>query len=264
MGSFGNSMSFIYDNKTSEDFGLFLGGFDIQTILNSMASTNTELVYDRVNGRDENLVFGTRSTEPVLTFDLDLFSYDPLSRNDISYIDTWLFSNRQPKKLVLCQEDMTSYHFMAIFSKNEIINHSNSPMGFKCTVVCDSAYAYEFEREDEWQVSKDKALSVRFNNTSAGLGYLHPVIEFVCNLNNGSVRINNVTDNRSFEISGLQNGEKIIIDEWFQIVSSTGLHRIGNCNKKWLRFAKGINNIQVSGDTSKIKVKYKFKKAVGS
>lgn len=264
MASFGNSMSFIYDNISSEDYGLYLGGFDISTIQESMASTNTELIYDRVNGRDENLIFGTKITEPVLQFELKLFSYDPLSRNDISYVDTWLFSNNTPKKLVLCQEDMTTYHFMAIFSKNNVISHANSPMGFTCTVICDSAYAYEFEREDVWQIQKDKELLIRFNNLNAGLGYLYPRIEFVCNQNDGKLIINNMTDSRAFEIGGLQNGEVITIDEWFQIKSSTGLHRIENCNKQWLRFVKGVNNIYVSGNTSNVKVKYKFKKAVGS
>lgn len=265
MSSFGSSMSFIYNNIPSEDYGLFIGGFNAPAIVENMASTNTELIYDRLaNGRDENLIFGTKISEPLLSFEIELFSYDPLSRNDISYIDNWLFSNRTPKKLVFCQDDMTSYYFMAIFSKNEIIHHSSQPMGFKCTIICDSAYAYEIEKEDIWQVTKDKALTIKFNNLSAGLGYLHPRIEFVCNASDGKLVISNRTDNRTFEIKGLQNGETITIDEWFQIKSSTGLNRLENCNKQWLRFVRGINLLQVDGDTYKVKVKYKFKKAIGS
>lgn len=266
MPSFGSSMSFIYDNVPSEDYGLCIGGFDAPTIIESMASTNTELVYDRPasSDRGDNLIFGTKISESLLTFELELFSYEALSRDDIAYIDNWLFSNRTPKKLVFCQEDMTSYYFMAIFSKNEIISHSNSPMGFKCTVTCDSAYAYEIERENTWQVTNGNSAVIRFNNLNGGLGFLYPKIEFVCNTNNGKLTITNKTENRTFEISGLQNGEKITIDEWFQIKSSTGLNRLANCNKQWLRFVRGINYINVSGNTHNVKIKYRFKKAIGS
>ena len=130
-----SAFSFIFDNISSEDYGLYIGGVDSQEIKSSMASTNTEIVYDSVNNRSENFVYGVKQSERCLEFNIELFSYDKLSRSDISYIDSWLFSNRQPKKLVFCQEDMANYTFYAIFSKNEIKAIFNEPYLLSCKIV---------------------------------------------------------------------------------------------------------------------------------
>ena len=259
-----SAMSFIYDNISSEDYGLYIGSIDNKTITSSMASTNTELIFDSIANRSENFVYGVKQTEPCLTFDIELFSYEKLSRSDISYIDAWLFSNRKPKKLVLCQEDMANYTFYAIFSKNEIKAYANKPYMLTCTIVCSSAYGYEIEKKDEYIINNGSTV-VRFNNLSGGINYLYPKLEFVCNKDLGAITIENLSDNnRKFIISNLYNGEKITIDEWFQIESSTGLLRLENCNKQWLRLKNGINNIKISGNLSKLTMYYSFRKAIGS
>jgi hypothetical protein len=44
-------------------------------------------------------------------------------------------------------------------------------------------------------------------------------------------------------------------------MSSLGVYRLGDCNKKWLRFIQGINQLQVSG-ISKIEVKMQYHMAI--
>lgn len=258
------SLSFIYDNISSEDFGLFIGEINGNSLKEDMASTNTELIFDSINGRSENFVYGVVQSEKCLSFEIKLFSYTPISKGDISYVDNWLFANVMPKRLIFCQEDMATYSYDCIFTNNKTLYSGNECYGFSCTAVCSSAYAYELERSAEYDVKSGSVTKARFNNISGGIHYLYPRIEFVCNRDGGVVKIVNKSDNRTFEITGLSNGEKISIDEWFQITSSTDLRRIGNCNKQWLRFKKGINLLEISGDTSKVKVYYRFKKAIGS
>lgn len=254
----------MFDNISSEDYDLYIGSMDNNTTQTSSASTNTEIIYESVQGRDENFVFGVKNNQPVLTFTMKLFSYNKLSRNDISYIDNWLFSQTTPKQLVICQDDMTNYYYMATFSKNDIISFGNVPMGFECTVTCDSSYGYEFEKQEVFSLSNGKGL-FRFNNLSAGLNYLYPKLEFVCNKDNGQIKIKNISDNnREFYIWGLQKGEVVKIDNWFQIESSTGLLRMSQCNKQWLGLVRGINRIEINGDTSSVSMKYKFKRGIGS
>lgn len=260
-----SAFSFIYDGVSSEDFGLYIGTLDNNDTTSSMASTNIELVFDSIANRSENFVYGVKQSEPCLEFKMDIFSHEPLSRSDISYIDAWLFSNTQPKKLVFCQEDMANYVFYALFSKNEIQAVGGKPCLFSCNVICSSAYGYEVEKKEDYVIQNGTVKSIRFNNLSDGIYYLYPKLEFVCNRDNGEIRIKNITDNnREFVISGLSNGEKISIDEWFQITSSTGLYRLEKCNKQWLRLKKGINNIQIYGNTPKVTMFYTFRKGIGS
>ena len=137
------SISFIYDNQSSEDYGLYIGSLNAKSTSNSPASTNSEIVYDTVNNRNEVFIYGVETTEKLLEFDIELFfeDYENIDKSDILYIDQWLFSNKFPKKLVFCQEDMSTYYYNAIFKKNEILYHNNRIYGFKCQIQCDSPYA---------------------------------------------------------------------------------------------------------------------------
>lgn len=260
-----SAMSFIFDNKSSEDFGVYIGGFDNNAIKNDMASTNIQFIQDFLPSRGENFIYGIVQNETNLQFKLNMFGYDYFSKNDISYIDNWLFANKKPKKLMFCQEDMATYTYMAVFSKNEIIYHCNRPIGFECDVVCDSAYAYEAKKTEVYNIVNSKYTNIRFNNLSGGINYLYPEISWTCNKDNGVLTIVNLSDNnRTFTITGLKVGEKITIDKFFQITSSLGLYRCENCNKEWLRLRNGINNIRIIGDTGKLYMTYQFKKAIGS
>lgn len=257
--------SFIYGGISSEDYGLYLGSTSNPGFEKTQASTNPIFIIDSIKSRTHNFIYGIEQSEPNLKFTLDMFTYDYLSRSDIAYIDNAFFSSTMPKKLVFCQEDMANYYYNAIFSKNQIISSGNQVMGFSCDIICADAYAYEPFKTAIYDVVNGDLNKVRFNNLSGGLNYLYPRINFVCNRDSGKLKIINKSDNnRTFEIWGLKNGETVSIDEWFHITSSTGLMRLENCNKQWLRFAKGINHLEIQGDTSRVNVTYQFNRSIGS
>lgn len=260
-----SALSFLYNQISSEDYSLYIGEINGQNLKNDMASTNTEFIMDTVNNRSENFIYGVKQTETNLKFNLKLFGYDKFTKNDITYIDNWLFSNRMPQKLMFCQEDMANYTYHAIFSKNQILYNGNEAFGFDCDIICSSAYGYETEKTDVYNILPNTITKVRFNNLSGGINYLYPKLSFVCNKDNGRIKIINKSDkDRTFEMTGLSNGESIEIDDWFQINTSTGLYRLEKCNKQWLRFKNGINYLDITGDTSKINIKYTFRRGIGS
>lgn len=260
-----SAMSFMFDNKSSEDYGIYIGGFDNNPIKEDMASTNIEFVQDKLPTRSENFIYGIVQSEENLKFNINLFSYDYLSKNDITYIDSWLFASNNPKKLMFMQEDMATYTYNAIFSKNNIVYHGNQIIGFNCDVICDSAYAYEMKKTEVYTITPNKNARIRFNNLSGGINYLYPRLSWTCNKDNGRLQIVNVTDSRrTFSMTGLKQGETITIDEYFQIESSLGLLRSENCNKQWLRLLNGVNHLDVVGDCGKLYMTYQFKKAIGS
>lgn len=258
-----STTSFIFRDICSEDFNLYLGEIGGSNgVKNYQASTNTEYIMDTIPNRNETFIYRTQITEPNLKIPVKLFSLGEIDRDDLDYIDAWLFANRTPQKLVFCQGDMANYNFMAIFSKNESVSVGNLSRGLECEIVCDSPYAYDIS--DYIEYINDGNIKY-FECLSSGLNPLYPSIEFVCNSDNGTVKIKNIDDdNREFIITGLFNGEKITIDKWLQLVSSTGLRRLGNCNKAWLRFYRGVNRLEISGNVNKVKIGYKFLKGIGA
>ena len=261
------ALSFVYNGQASEDYGLYIGELGGKMEDSSMASTNTELIYDTIPNRIENFIYQVKITEDLLEFNMKLFFENPtdIGKDDLKYIDQWLFSNKYPKKLIICQEDMLNCYYNAIFKDNNILYYGNKPYGYDCTVQCDSPYAYEFEHEHTISIQHGQIGKLRVNNTSSGISYIFPNINFICNKENGSIYIKNINDNgRTLIFENLKQGEEITLDKWFQITSSYGLRRLGNCNKKWLRFVQGINNIEISGDLTKFNIKYQFMQGVGS
>ena len=260
------ALSFIYDGQSSEDYGVYIGEITSSNKKSSMASTNSKIIYDTVPNRTENFIYGVEKTSDTLEFEVNLFfeKYEDIDRDDIKYVDQWLFSNSYPAKLMFCEEDMSIYYFNAIFQKNDVLYINNTPYGFKCKIQCDSSYAYSSEFV-ETVVLNGGATSYIIKNMSSGLNYIYPKISFTCNKDNGSLHILNRNDNnRHFEICGLKQGESIIIDKWLQISSSYGLKRLQNCNKNWLRLKKGMNYIDFSGDVTRVNLEYQFIQGIGS
>lgn len=166
---------FIYDGISSDTYGLYIGGIEKKAITSSDAATNTELVYDNVNGRNENFVYGVKKKNTTLEFKLDLFSPNELTRYDVHIIDAWLFSNAMPKELIILQDDMMEFHYNAIFSKGEVLTHKGGVVyGFSCTVVCDSVYALDRQQTKSYKINGETI--IYFNNMSSGINYSYRTI----------------------------------------------------------------------------------------
>lgn len=248
-------LKFIYDNIPSDSMGLYIGEFGGNSVKNSPSSTKRELVYEHNEAREENLIFGTKTSSDLLEFDLGVFSYEQLSRQEMERIERWLFYNDKPKKLVICQDDMYQYHYNAIIT-GEWISVGNMSQGLQCKVQCDSQYGYSN------RVTMVIPKGTRTVRNASITKMIYPKIEFTCTKANGSISIKNVTENRTFTMTGLQLNEKITIDKWFQITSSTGLLRLSNCNREWLRLLSGMNKLEVQGDVANIKLEYIPKHAI--
>jgi hypothetical protein len=74
----------------------------------------------------------------------------------------------------------------------------------------------------------------------------------------GDVFIENEEDGgRIFSFTDLQTNEVITIQNDYQIISSsTGLKRLGNFNKHWLRFLPGKNTLHITGSVASISNTY--------
>lgn len=257
-----SAMTFIYDNIPSENYGLYIGNLGGSGDDSGESSTSLEVVFDNISSRSENLIYGIRKKEPMLKFNMKLFSYNTLTKEDVAYIDQWLLNNSSFKKLMFCQDDMAKFAYNAIVESTNILYNGNLIYGIECNVLCDSSYAYQSTKTNSYNIKG--VTKIRFNNLDNAYGYLYPKVRFVCNKENGTIRVKNVNDkNREFVITGLKYNEEINIDEWQQLRSSTGLLRLDKCNKNFLRFCDGVNQLEVSGDLTELQITYQFRRAIG-
>ena len=257
------TMSFIFKDIPSEDIGLYIGDIGQSGKKEKNGSIQTEVIYDNVYCRDENIVFGVNQKERLLTLDINFFSYNEITEDDVQYIEDYLFNNSQPQKLVICQESMENIYLCGTFTKNTQIVIGNIIVGYETTFTCDSPFAYSGVRIDKYKINSNTETEILFNNQSSGLNYLYPEIEFTCNQPNGYIKIVNETDNnRTFLMDGLTHNETININKWFELKSSLGLNRLGNTNYNFLRLKTGWNKLKVTGNANDIIFKYRFLKSI--
>ena len=97
----------------------------------------------------------------------------------------------------------------------------------------------------------DTSKDLYFYNYSNVIDDYSPIIE-IENLGNESnvISIANVTSQgEAFTITGLSNGEKVIVDNLIgTVVNSNGVNEISKCNRKWLRMNKDSSLIRFEGN----------------
>lgn len=234
-------LEFSFDNINCSEYGLKL--FTIGGSGGGSVSGGAEMTLytDKpARGYKFNLL-GVSEEEP-LTFDLSFGTTQPMTRNEISKIQKWLFGHKTYKKLTIIQEDMTKVHYNCILTDSEIELFGNRPMLITCKVICDSPFAWE----DEVTYSYNQT-SITHDNTSDINDYTYPKIEFTATSSTVSI-VNLSNQGRTTEFTNLTVGEIITLDNERQILtSSKGLKRLKNFNKNWFELVPNENIIRVVG-----------------
>lgn len=244
---------FIFDDINSSFFGLYIGGTNNGGSGGSCMKVNNITELSGVGVR-QNLL-GVKYDTP-LTFTLNLFSKEPIDKIDISKILNWLCGRHTYCKLQILQDDLEGVYFNCLITDPNIGYFGNKAHTLSVTVVCDSPFAYTFERRDVYVAN-----SWTFNNISDHWDFLIPnSVEIVCN--SGDVTVNNIDAKRTLVIKNRKDGEIIRMCEYTGLVkSSSGLRVLDDFNKVFLRFSSGVNKIEMTNVKSII-VKYSFVRKV--
>ena len=107
-----------------------------------------------------------------------------------------------------------------------------------------------------------------FDNLSAEIYGLRPIIEFKLSKSGKDFKIVNLKTNRIFEMTNLSPNEIITVDNQNEIItSSTGLNRFKNLsrnkNQGYLSFAHGVNKFECYGYAEDLKITYQFAVRLG-
>jgi hypothetical protein len=257
--------SFTFDNIPSETFGLYIRTSDGGEALTEGGSI-VEPIIQKVYGRSKFYLLGVEETSP-LTFELEFYSPNPISPFDEGRVRRWLTGHKQYKPLYVVSndEDYSDIVFNVLITSLRSFKVGNVTHGFTATVQLDSQYAWSFPQTVSYAYTEFVNTTIRFNNLSDSNNYLYPKLVFKMNNSGGDISIKNANDqNREFKFTGLSANETITIDNDLKTISSsTGLLRLEKFNKKWFRFAPGVNVLIVVGNISSLSFTYQLSKKIG-
>jgi phage-related protein len=255
------ALSFQFDGIPSETYNLKISGLDASGTSSSMGSSSMDIINQKIFRRPTPYLLGMTPSE-VLSFDVEITSPEEIDSETFQLVQRWMFSNRTFKKLLIFQEDMSNVYFNCIFNNPQILRVGNVIVGFTATVVCDSPFGYEFEKNINYTYTSPTVdNNVIFYNSSNDIGnYIYPNLVITMNSFGGSVTITNSDDaNRVFQFTALSPLEVITMNNDIQtIASSTGLKRLSNFNKHFMRLVPGLNHLRLQGNFSNIKMTTQF------
>ena len=262
---------FTYDGTTSREYGLMLVSID-KSIREVPSGSGIEIQNVSVMRNERKMILGIKENQ-ALEFPIEIVSKDPIDLPTFLRIKQWLFGVTGYKKLQIEEEYYSDFYYNCIIKAIEDITIGGEYYGLRCNVECDSPYAYTFPLTKEYKSDKSISSTGTFDNFSAELYGLKPIIEFKLASNGSSFAIDNKTTGRAFEMTGLNPKEIIKIDNKNQIItSSTGLNRFKNMSKGLKKLQKsgeyrncgyfylehGINNLEFIGYWEYLKIEYQI------
>lgn len=248
--------SFLYDSIPSETFGLYIMDIDTDAITRSMGSSSME-IYEQKIFRNPTPYFLGATASPKLSFPFSAYAEQEMDAESFSAVQRWLFSSKTYKRFAIDQPDMQGVYFNCILNEPQVTKVGGLIQGFSCNVVCDSPFALKYPQTTTYSYSASviDVTEVYYNWSDNADAYLYPT-SLVLTMNNedGNFSITNLDDeNRIMSFVDLSGNEVLTISPLFQTVSSsTGLKRLGNFNKKFLRLVPGRNRLRIQGNVDSI------------
>lgn len=256
---------FVLDGVPSTAYNLFISNMNGGDLDLVPASSTLEIYEDFVYRKSKPYYYGAAQNQ-VLEFTLEITSPDPMDVRTASVAKKWLFGRLERKQLQIVQNDFTDVYFNCHLVEPEEMKVGNKIHGFSCTVHCDSPFAWEYERTLTKTYSDDEIFDeFYFYNDSDDDDYLYPKIQVTINASGGTFSILNITESRTLTFTDLQANEVITLDNNRNILtSSSGLLRMSNFNKTWMRFIQGANQIRITGNVASAVFTYQFARKVGT
>lgn len=264
MAKFGKS--FIYDGKSTEDFGSIIGSFENKT--------ETELGLDRTVDRGEINMYRSRANhfgthyDDVLTFEITLIknprqfsgqsSY--FTRSEIREVNRWLTSSHYPSLLHMTDYDDhiiadEQVDYFGVFNSVES-NNAENIVGLTFTFTCDSPFAYSAVKEKAISSITNAELIIN-NDSDETHDYIYPLLKITPN-DDGIISIENETDNnRTMDIDCLMGNVVYIDAQKLKISDDAGglisFEKLGISDVDkiyWMRLCSGENKIKVTGNAT--------------
>lgn len=253
---------FIFNGIPSEQYNASLVFLDEDAQKRpSGSNTNFDIVQIRRNPK-QFCVDATQSES--LKFGIEVAFNDPVDIYTLTQVKDWLGGPLQFSQLQICAENFNSFYFNCYIELKEDLIYNGGYYGVTGEVHCDAPFAWEFERTKTYNLTAGSTNNLYFNNVSADSELLRPLITITMG-SAGDFSLTDVQNNNSItSFTGLSAGEVLTLDNLYGIItSSTGLRRVSNFNKIFLKMPKGQNKLIVTGNAVKLQITYTNAKRLG-
>lgn len=260
--------SFQYGDFTSEMFNLYITSPDGKDVeIDGAGSVN--LITEKIMRRMKPYLLYVEN-DTVLQFKVSIMSPEELSAEDARIASRYLFGTNAYDKLWIVQPDMYDIYFNGIFTNYKTRKVGNQIFGFDADFVCDSPYGWKVSKDTTYNftgILVDEAIS--FLNLSDYTGSEQPELIFEITIGSfgGDISIENTsysTSGLTMSFTGLSAGEVLTIDCGRGIItSSTGLRRMSNFNKYFMKIVHEKNNLVLNGNIETLKITHQDAVKVG-
>ncbi|HAU84325.1 MAG TPA: hypothetical protein DCW90_02075 [Lachnospiraceae bacterium] len=257
---------FRYRNKTNKDFGVIVTTFDDASGENDSFLTMESSTTEKPDGTSV-FDYGARYSEVLeTTVSFIKPSHELFTLQESREIFKWLTGTKQVGWLDLYKADGTTidYSLLGRFTDIQTQQLDNvSVIGFTATFTSSNPWAYSAVQTIHLELGEKRTMTI--NNLSDDLDtYIYPNVIFTNTLSSGELHIKNNTLDEELVLKNLAANEIVTIDS-NQIIYSDKPNKIfgEDCNYKWLRFATGENQLEISG-TGSLTISYRYPIKVGN
>lgn len=247
MSFYGSSFSF--DGISCEEYGLMLYDFNNTGMKASEFTTGMDVIEDRLPQRARSLFYGTGYKDPLeftLVFGV-ADSSEPIDRQEMEVLASWLTEHDDYKWLTIDQEDMVGIRYRCIMTDLKMLEFAGDKWALSCEVHCDSPFAYTMPEKFSYTVN-GTADVVLHSRSSSNRPYYPPTTIALNGSGDFSV-VNHSDGNYETKFTGVpQTSDIIDIDSENGIITTShGLNVYPNFNFKFPRLVRGDNHLTITG-----------------
>lgn len=262
---------FVFDDVPSLAYDLKIISLDEDGIFSGVGSSNVEILSQRVLRKAKPYYLG-RIQNQVLEFPLTFGTSQIISGMERDLISAWLFGRSGYKKLQILQDDLNGAYFNCFMNNPEPVYIGNLNYAFRCTVVCDSPFAYLPEKiytSGSFIASETVYKTINIYNQSSDDDYTYPIVKFKPHTTTPTVFsiTNHTDDDREFSFSSIPFSEEIYVDNDLQIVrtNETAPYQsaMAYFNAGWLRLKPRMNTLYVTTNAQSLEIRHTERVKIG-
>ena len=217
---------FVFDGRSSDDFGLLICNFDGSE---PSESSGGEIEITKTESPIQNRWYksGNSNYTSALQFSFSVakHTFEPCDAYDYSAINRWLCRKDGYKDFMITRRDYDNVHYYAQFNITPIEVAGNI-VGITVNGVTDSPFGYSQLITNTFEVNGFGAFTLF--DLSDEIGYIYPDIEIEVN-DNCDIKIINQFDGSVFKLNNCVANEIIKIDgKYLQMNTTALLHNLYN------------------------------------
>jgi len=249
------SLSFMYDNISSQDFGIINCSID-SGLMEENFLVEREIKEVTTRGSDAPYLIETKPLPRILN--LTIAFSDSFDEEKLSAVKRWL---NQISYKPLIFESIPDKIFYALYEGNPKLFHTGNGQGYiQIQMRCKDQFIYS-------STFLSPLYDLSTNNSSVTIQFINngdvdcqPMLSLQ-KIENGNVSIINLSDGgKEFGLTSLVDNEDLYIDNENESITTSipNTYRYDNHVGEFINMKRGVNNIQIFGKM-KLQFKYQFK-----